>query len=62
MRPGPMLAMGKAMVQGGWGSRDYGLIAAGRDLEARANAALDARPHCSENVSSSNSNHRKGVI
>jgi hypothetical protein len=52
-----MLAMGKAMVQGGWVSRDYGLIAAGRDLEARANAALDAsiaRIHCSENVSSSN--------
>ena len=63
MRPGPMLAIGRTMIQGGWASRDYGLIAAGRELEARANAALDARPNCSENDHSSNSRYRSaGVI
>jgi hypothetical protein len=40
-RPGgPMLALGRAMVRGGWASHDVGLIEAGRELEARAQAIL----------------------
>ena len=42
-RPGgPMLALGRAMVRGGWASHDVGLIEAGRELEARAEAILAA--------------------
>jgi len=35
-----MLALGRAMVRGGWASHDVGLIEAGRELEARAQAIL----------------------
>jgi len=37
---GPLLALARAMVRGGWASHDLELIEAGRELEARAQAIL----------------------
>jgi hypothetical protein len=37
---GPLLALARALVTGGWSSHDIELIAAGRELEARAQAIL----------------------
>jgi hypothetical protein len=46
-RPGPMLAMGRAMVRVGLTSQDDDLPRRGWDLINRANAL--ARLHCCEN-------------
>jgi hypothetical protein len=42
---GPLLALARAMVRGGWASHDLELIEAGRELEARAEAILASEGH-----------------